>query len=91
LIADRDALVIEVEGYRQAATDMYKDLREDLTNYLVDRIEYHGRGFLNEFLPFDQMLDITEFVLADYLETPPELRGEVDVNGQLPWDKDDDV
>jgi len=88
----RTVLETELAGYRQEVEDLYGDLRTDLTNYLMDRIEHYGRGFIDNFLPFEEMMDITDFLLTDYLETPPELRDidDIDLADKLPWNEDDE-
>ncbi len=81
----------DIAAQRAELDRLKSELLTTMTNYLIDRISYHGRDLFDEAMPFDQMAEITNFLLDDYLETPPELRGEVNVDEQLPWGEDNEI
>ena len=92
-ILERDRLQAAVDGLQEEMADYLVDLRTDLTTYLIDRIEHHGRGFLDDRMPWRESLEITTFLIDDYLSIPAEERDseEVGVTELLPWGEDDDV
>lgn len=93
LISERDRLKKEIAGLKEDKQKLLDGLKEDLTIYLIDRIEHHGSDLFEDRMPYDQIFDITEDLIDDYLDTPEELRGvdEVDVTKFLPWAEDADL
>lgn len=90
IVDKRARLRTELAQLQTEVRDLGDTLREDLTRTLIDSIEYHGRGFLEERMPWDGMSEITNVLLDEYLNEAPEDRGRVDVTELLPWGGDDE-
>ena len=81
----------DIDAQRAELDQLKAELKTTMTNYLIDRIAHYGGDLFPELMPFDQMASITDFLLEDYLETPVELRDDVNVDELLPWGEDNDI
>ena len=84
LVAEQQRIQGEIAYYEGEVDNLVDGLKTDLTQYLIDRIDHHTGGILGGAIPFEEALDITTFMIDDYLEVnvdgylevPDELREE---------------